>query len=61
MEKAGDIEDDLEALEHEILDEVAEIDERWRAAAKDVEPLSIRAEAMDVRVVDARLVWVPSD
>jgi hypothetical protein len=53
--------DDLAELEQEILDEVAEIDERWKAAAEDVDTIQIRLEATDVRVLETRLVWVPSD
>ncbi|HET8741996.1 MAG TPA: DUF87 domain-containing protein [Gaiella sp.] len=53
--------DDLAELEQEIAGEVAEIDERWRAVAAEVDTLSIRLEATDVRVVETRLVWVPSD
>ena len=53
--------DDLAELEQEILDEVTEIDERWRMAAAEVDTLSIRLEATDVRVVETRLVWVPGD
>ncbi len=34
---------------------------RWRTAAGDVDALSIRLEATDVRVVETRLVWVPAD
>jgi hypothetical protein len=51
--------DDLEAVEQEIADEIAAIDERWRAVATEVDTLSIRLEATDVRVVETRLVWVP--
>ena len=58
--KAADAKDDLAELEQEILDEVAEIAERWRAAAVEVETLAIRLEATDVRVLETRLVWVPS-
>jgi hypothetical protein len=59
-EKAEDVKDDLAELEQEILDEVAEIDERWQAIAAEVEPLAVRLEASDVRVLETRLVWVPS-
>ena len=51
-ERADRTRDDLAELEQEILDEVAEIDERWRAVADDVETLSIRLEATDVRVLE---------
>ena len=61
---AGKVEaatDDLAALEQELLDELTEIDERWREVAEEVDTLSIRLEATDVRVLETRLVWVPSD
>jgi hypothetical protein len=51
--------DELEQLEQEILDELAEIDAKWRAKAAEIEPLAIRLEAADVHVVETRLVWVP--
>ena len=60
-EKVDATKDDLAELEQEILDEVAEIDERWQATAAEVDTLSIRLEATDVRVLETRLVWVPSD
>ena len=53
--------DDLAELEQEILDEVSAIDEKWRAVAGEIEPVAIRLEATDVRVMDVRLVWVPVD
>jgi hypothetical protein len=59
--KAEDVKDDLAELEQEILDEVAEIDERWRAVATEIETLTIRLEATDVRVLETRVVWVPVD
>ncbi|MBA2295388.1 MAG: DUF87 domain-containing protein [Actinobacteria bacterium] len=61
---AGKVEtatDELAALEQELLDELAEIDERWQAVAVEVDALSIRLEATDVRVLETRLVWVPGD
>jgi len=61
VEKAAGLQDDLAELEQEILDEVAEIDERWRATADEIDTLSIRLEATDVRVLETRVVWVPSD
>lgn len=60
-QKAEATRDDLAVLEQEILDEVAEIDERWRAIADEVDTLQVRLEATDVRVLETRLVWVPSD
>jgi hypothetical protein len=52
--------DDLEVLEQELLDDVAEIDDRWQAKAAEIETVAIRLEATDVQVVETRLVWVPS-
>ena len=59
-EKAELAEADLAELEQEILDEVAEIDEKWAAKADAVETVPIRLEAGDVRVVETTLVWVPT-
>ncbi len=60
-ERAEDIQDDLAVLEQEILDEIVEIDERWQAHAAEIETLSIRPEAADIRVLETRLVWVATD
>ena len=60
-QKAEGLRDDLAELEQEILDEVAEIDERWQATADEIDTIAIRLEATDVRVLETRLVWVPSD
>jgi len=60
-EKAETTRDDLAELEQEILDEVAEIDEKWRATADEIDTLAIRLEATDVRVLETRIVWAPSD
>jgi hypothetical protein len=59
-EKAELAEADLAELEQEILDEVAEIDEKWAAKADAVETVPIRLEAGDVRVIETTLVWVPT-
>ena len=59
-EKVELAETDLAELEQEILDEVAEIDEKWAAKADAVETIPIRLEAGDVRVVQTTLVWVPT-
>jgi DNA helicase HerA-like ATPase len=60
-EKVELAEADLEELEAEILEEVERIDEQWARAAEAVEPVPIRLEANDVRVVETALVWVPAD
>ena len=43
-----------------VLDAVAEIDGKWVDVAAEVDTLSIRLEATDVRVTALRLVWVPT-
>jgi Helicase HerA, central domain len=58
-EKVDATKDDLAQLEQEILEDVAQIDERWTATAAEVDTLTIRLEATDVRVLETRLVWVP--
>ena len=37
-----------------------QIDARWQEAAADVDTISIRAEAADVRVTQLTLLWVPT-
>ena len=59
-EKVELAETDLEELEQEILDEVAEIDEKWAQTAEAIETVPVRLEAADVRVVETTLVWVPT-
>ena len=60
-ERADTTRVDLAELEQEILDEVAEIDEKWSATADEIDTLAIRLEATDVRVLETRIVWAPSD
>ena len=59
-ERAEREEEELELLEQELLDEVAEIDERWKAKADEIETIAIRLETTDVRVLETTLVWVPT-
>jgi hypothetical protein len=59
--KADQTQDDLAQLEQEIIDEVTASNDKWKAVAEDIETVSIRLEATDVRVTDVRLVWVPVD
>jgi hypothetical protein len=59
-EKVELAETELEELEQEILDEVAEIDEKWVQKGEAIETVPVRLEAADVRVVETTLVWVPT-
>ena len=52
------MQDDLQEIEQEILDEVQEIDAKWREAALAIDTVAIRAEAADVHVERLTLVWV---
>ena len=54
-------EDALTEIEQQIVDEVTAIDDKWKTVAENIETVSIRLEATDVRVTDVRLVWVPVD
>jgi hypothetical protein len=58
--KAADAAADLEALEREIVEEVAAITASWDAKAAEIESVPIRLEAADVHVVHTALVWLPS-
>ena len=58
-ERVQQKEDELAELEQELLDEVAEINAKWEDKAVDVDTVSIRAEAADVRVAELTVVWVP--
>ncbi|HUQ22869.1 MAG TPA: ATP-binding protein [Gaiellaceae bacterium] len=57
-EKVDLAETDLEDLEQELLEEVAQIDESFAAKAEAIETVPIRLESTDVRVVETTLVWV---
>jgi hypothetical protein len=60
QEKVERIEVDLEELEQDILDEVQEIDDKWRAKAAEIDAVTIRPEGSDVHVARLALVWVPT-
>jgi hypothetical protein len=58
--KVAQVSDDLAEIEQQILEEVAEIDARWREAAAAVDTVAIRPEASDVALERLTLVWVPA-
>jgi hypothetical protein len=58
--KLTDSVEDLEELEADLLDEVSEIDARWRAAAEEIEEISVGLERSDVRAEDPVVVWLPT-
>jgi hypothetical protein len=57
--KVAQVQDDLHELELEILEEVQEIDAKWREVAAAVDTVAIRPETADVRVERLAVVWVP--
>jgi hypothetical protein len=56
--KVAQVQDDLQEIEQEILDEVQEIDAKWREVALAVDTVTIRPESADVDVDRLTLVWV---
>jgi hypothetical protein len=57
--KVADLGADYQELEAELAAELSEITTEWSGKAADVEPVAVRLERTDVRLVDLRLVWVP--
>ena len=56
VERLVDAYDELEA---ELEQEVAEIADRWNAAAGSIQPMTIGLERTDVSVTQLVLAWVP--
>ncbi len=50
----------LEDVEAELAAELTEIDARWRAAAGEVDTMSIGLEKSDVKVTQLALAWLPA-
>ena len=50
---------ELDELETELTDEVAEITQRWSDVAEDVTEITVGLEANDVKVVQLSLTWLP--
>ncbi len=59
-EKLEDAQADLEAIEQEVLDQIAEIDAKWKDVAAAVDTVAIRLESTDTQITALRLVWVPT-
>jgi hypothetical protein len=51
--------DQAAALEAELRDDLVEIQTAWQAKARQVDIVQVPLERSDVRVSDARLVWIP--
>ena len=50
---------ELEDIEDELIKEVADIDARWVAVAKEITTETVSLEKTDVKVTQIALVWVP--
>lgn len=59
--KAGDEAEDIDALEADLAEAVADVIARWTEKADDVDTLEIGLEKTDVAVDDPTLVWIPVD
>ena len=56
--KVQDKVDAISELEQDIVDEVAEIDDKWEDIASGLETLEVGLEKSDISVDDTALVWV---
>ena len=52
--------EDLDDLEADLTEDLAEITEKWAEKATTIETLEIGLEKTDVSLTDLRLVWVPT-
>ena len=50
--------EDIEVLEERIVDELAEIDDKWSERAADIEELAIGLEKTDIDVDEVSIVWL---
>ncbi len=58
--KVADKVDDLEELEEDLLEEIAEINDTWEERAAEIETIEVRLEKDDISVEEVALVWVPT-
>ncbi len=59
--KVTRLQDNLEALELELAEEVTEIDARWMDAAKATTTMQVSLERSDIAVTQLVLAWLPVD
>ncbi len=58
--KVTRLQDELEAVEAELAEELTEIDRRWMGLAKNVTSTAITLERTDVKVTQLALAWIPT-
>ena len=47
-------------LDHEMREELEEINDKWEEIGEDVETIEVGLEKSDILVEDVALVWIPS-
>ena len=57
--KSAQLQQDLDATEAELTQEVTAIQTAWEAKAANVQPMSVTLEKTDVSVAQLALVWLP--
>ena len=50
--------DAIAEIEQDIVDEVADIDDKWEDIAAEIETLEVGLEKTDISIDDIALVWV---
>ncbi|MCP3973756.1 MAG: ATP-binding protein [bacterium] len=58
--KIGDLSDVLLELDHDLREELEEINDRWEDIGDDIETIEVGLEKSDILVEDVALVWIPS-
>lgn len=56
-----DLVEDLEALEDELLDDMAQIQEEWEEKAANIDEIEVGLEKTDIRIDDVVLIWIPTE
>lgn len=59
--KLGRLLADLDELDDELADEIAEIERRWSDVADDITTMAVGLERSDVNVTQLHLAWLPVD
>ena len=57
--KVERLEESLEDLEHELAQDIIEIDARWMARANNIQTMQIPLEKTDIKVTQLVLAWLP--
>jgi hypothetical protein len=58
--KVATLQQQLAELDAELADDIVDVGQEWTAKAAAIEPVAIAPTKTNVRVVDLRLVWVPT-